>query len=465
MKTEKISKALNWIMIALFSVLIAIGPLLAVFEKRELLFPFMGGLVLAAGIYFILPLIRVKKVHPTILTIILSVLCFIVKFIWIYMVRIEPMVDYQTYFDYAKTLSESFSAPNNYIALFPHVFGYSWFLSFFMKIFGTGELLAPVINVIFSVISGVLIFRIAYRLIDIRAAVFAYLLWIFCPSQTIYNSLVLSDLFYTTMILAFVLIITEMNLSSCVKHTALLGVLAGFILRLVNITRPIAAILIIAVIIWLGVLKAKEWTNSDFRKKWSPFLILLVICYFVTEPIWDIYTEKRLGEKPAGAPGYNVMVGFNMDSYGAWNAEDSALLVEYSQAPDATAVSTQEQMLKDAKERITSGTINFPKLFANKFVTFLGYDSSAVFYHLDVLNDSVKSLENLSNIFYYMLVILAVIASPALGKQTAISTVPLYVIGLTIAQMLVEVAGRYHYSIIPMLILAAQFGIFRKAKE
>lgn len=30
---------------------------------------------------------------------------------------------------------------------------------------------------------------------------------------------------------------------------------------------------------------------------------------------------------------------------------------------------------------------------------------------------------------------------------------PLYVIGLTCAQMLVEVAGRYHYSILPMLLM------------
>ncbi len=33
---------------------------------------------------------------------------------------------------------------------------------------------------------------------------------------------------------------------------------------------------------------------------------------------------------------------------------------------------------------------------------------------------------------------------------------PLYILGLTLAQMLVEVAGRYHYSMIPMLLLLGQ---------
>ena len=39
---------------------------------------------------------------------------------------------------------------------------------------------------------------------------------------------------------------------------------------------------------------------------------------------------------------------------------------------------------------------------------------------------------------------------------------PLYILGLTLAQMLVEVAGRYHYSMIPMLLLLGQ-GTWRRA--
>lgn len=38
-------------------------------------------------------------------------------------------------------------------------------------------------------------------------------------------------------------------------------------------------------------------------------------------------------------------------------------------------------------------------------------------------------------------------------ERGACLLVPLYCEGLILAQMLVEVAGRYHYSLIPMLIL------------
>ena len=40
---------------------------------------------------------------------------------------------------------------------------------------------------------------------------------------------------------------------------------------------------------------------------------------------------------------------------------------------------------------------------------------------------------------------------------------PLYVLGLTCAQMLVEVAGRYHYSLIPVLLLLGQAALFPPA--
>ena len=34
-------------------------------------------------------------------------------------------------------------------------------------------------------------------------------------------------------------------------------------------------------------------------------------------------------------------------------------------------------------------------------------------------------------------------------------TAPLYCVGLTLAQMLAEVSDRYHYSLLPMLVLLA----------
>ncbi|WP_205417743.1 hypothetical protein, partial [Escherichia coli] len=88
----------------------------------------------------------------------------------------------------------------------------------------------------------------------------------------------------------------------------------------------------------------------------------------------------RLGEEIASTPGYNFYVGFNTESSGTWNAADSELLLHYNDRPGWTANEVQKQMLEEAKKRIQSGSIDFPKLFFDKFIIFLGEDSQAVGY-------------------------------------------------------------------------------------
>ena len=68
----------------------------------------------------------------------------------------------------------------------------------------------------------------------------------------------------------------------------------------------------------------------------------------------------------------------------------------------------------------------------------------------------------LCNGFYYACLFLALAGTVRLWRQktgTIALMAPLYVLGLTSAQMLVEVAGRYHYSVLPMLMLMAQAAI------
>ena len=73
----------------------------------------------------------------------------------------------------------------------------------------------------------------------------------------------------------------------------------------------------------------------------------------------------------------------------------------------------------------------------------------------------------IGNVFYYGVLLLAVYGLVGLFKTKTISSVlllPLYMLGLTLAHMLVEVANRYHYSIIPMIIIFAALALSRREK-
>lgn len=401
------------------------------------------------------------------LLIFLSLFCFLVKFLWIYYMRMEPKVDYATFYYSAEGLSKSWLYPNRYIALFPHIFGYSTFLSLFFKFLGESVFLATLLNVILSVVSGILIYKIVRNIISVTAAVCAYVLWIICPSQTIYNSLVLSDPLYTTFILAFVyFVVVIAKKEKSLKWTQMLfyGAWAALILQCINVNRPIAMVLIIAMLIWVFVLRFKELFRRAFLVKWLSFFAVMLVVYFSLGGLWNLYFTSRIGEAPASAPGYNIHVGFNVNSSGTWNAEDSELLFSYSDQEGTTAEWAQKQMLNEAKKRITSSEIDFTKLFKDKLSFFLGKDSVCVGYCSDIIKEK-EYMSMICDVFYYCMILLSLYGAYKMLKTSHRSPVfilPLYVIGVTCAQMLVEVAPRYHYSVIPFLIMISQFYLFKK---
>lgn len=394
----------------------------------------------------------------------LSILCFLTKLFWILKIQIAPAVDYETFYNYAVRLSQAWAAPDQYIELFPHIMGYSSFLSIFILIFGEHVLLAPFLNVIITVLSGILIFLITEKLISKEAAVGAYLLWILCPSQSLYNSLVLSEPLYTLGILFFMFILIEVDLmsekSNCQYARA--GLLAGAVLCAINSCRPIASILVLAMLLWLLLIKTDIRSNRTMLKKWIIFSLTSILLYVTLNFLWSLYMESRLGAEPARTIGFTFCAGMNVESKGSWNLEDSTLLSSFLAQPGATPRLAQEEMLEVAKQRILFGNIDFVELFTNKLNTFLGRDDAVVSY-LDLVLPQEQHriwISMLCNAFFAALMLsnlFTAIKFTHTKSQTVQMIMFLYIIGLTLAHMLVEVAGRYHYSVIPILIISSQY--------
>ncbi len=477
MTTKKIKRSLNE-QIPCYLYRLMLMAFMGAFAFITFMGNFYATSAMLGAILLAFAVVKVSKKYETYfdsssdarLLIVLSLICFVFKFAWIYFKRIEPQVDYETFYDVAAALSESWKTPNRYVALFPHILGYSTFLSIFMKIFGQSVFLATMLNVVLSVISGVFIYKIVKNLISTTSAVLAFSLWTICPSQTIYNCLVLSDPLYTTFILGFVylvIVISQKEEALNWKKMLFYGALAAVILQCINVSRPIAMVLVIAMLIWIFVLRFKELFHKAFFCKWLSFFAALFVVYFSLGSLWNVHFTSRIGEAAASVPGYNIYVGFNEQSKGSWNQEDSALLSYYNDQEGATADWAQKQMLGEAKTRITSGNIDFVRLFMSKLYVFLGDDTACVEYCKTIIPE-VGYMNSICNIFYYFTVLLSILGACKMLKTSNKSPVyilPLYVIGIICAQMLVEVAGRYHYSVIPFLIIISQFYLFRKRKE
>ena len=161
---------------------------------------------------------RLEHLGPLRLWLLLTILCVAIKVFWIWRVRVPLAGDYSVFWGYANALSERTTVyGGRYMALFPHIFGYTDFLSWFIRLSGPQPMLAPVLNVLLTVCSGSFLYHLCLRWFHLPAATLAYLLWTLCPSQTIYNSLVLSEPLYTALILGVLSLLTETERSAALK--------------------------------------------------------------------------------------------------------------------------------------------------------------------------------------------------------------------------------------------------------
>ena len=213
--TERLTGAatiLTRIMLALALALLGAALLLGARQNGETAKAFGLAVLAAAVLWKGLPWLsrRLAVLGAVRGWIILTALCVVLKGAWVVLVRVPLSGDYATFWGYANWLAKLPVLNNGqYMALFPHIFGYSSFLSWFIRMFGSGELLAQWLNVALTALSGSFLFLLAKRWWGLAAGASAYLLWIICPSQTIYNSLVLSEPLYTAMLLGVLLLLTR----------------------------------------------------------------------------------------------------------------------------------------------------------------------------------------------------------------------------------------------------------------
>ena len=227
---------------------------------------------------------KLNRMDPVKLAAVLTITYLLLNGLWVLCFQPKQAPDFQTFFNAAADLAKGIHPQGrDYIAMFPHILGYSAFLSLFLKIFGQTVMTASVLNVILTAVSGILIYSICCMWLDTASAAAAFALWIICPSKLLYNSMSFSEPYYTCLLLLFFMLVSVVERAKQKKLvvSALTGASAGIVLRLVNTARPIGIIPIIALAIWLLFLINGDERRNEW-KKWSLFFLLLLSTYGLT---------------------------------------------------------------------------------------------------------------------------------------------------------------------------------------
>ena len=471
---EKTSKIFIRIMLGIYMLLLSLGVLLGTFGKLDspsyiLEFLAAGALFLCLWVFrakLKKLLVNIRLPGAFVTGLILSLFCLLLNLAWVFSFQIEPTVDFKTFYDTALAIARNERVDMLYLGLFPHILGYSTFLGLMMRLFGESAILAPVLNVVLTVISGLCIYILSLRWIGLRAASAAFFMWSLCPSKLMYNSMVMSEPLYTCLILLALLLMSlalDRDSRWWLRLLAALPLGLGFgaLLLAVNATRPLALILFVAFFLWAFLLRGRRLKELKGWLVLAVFTFSMFGSYSRCDYQWFRWEYLHIFQETSDIPAYNIYVGLNMDSLGSYSEEDMETLMNYRY--QGSAVYAQEQMLKEVEKRLNSGEMDFPKLFSAKLAKLMGNDEGGAFYAQAELSPLAFKLSSaISNVFYYFVVLLSLCGAAALFRDPVFSTAymaPLYSIGLILAHLIVEVSGRYKYSLIPMVIIVAAFAL------
>lgn len=402
----------------------------------------------------------------------LVIVSMIIKGGTVILVRPTPGIDDLAMFGFAEEILSNgrITISSRYIAGFPHIMGYVSFVTIFFKLFGHVPVVAACVNACLSIFSMLVIYRIGHKVFENKKAAFwASFLWCICPSQTLWNCFVLSEAYYTTLLLVSIYVIMRAlkEREGSIKKTACYGICIGVVVALFNMTRPVGIVFIIALALIIFCLE-----NLRINKQMIVLLVSSIICFLLMQNVTNLYVRYMVGEEPAGLPWYNIAVGCNEEGAGKWNEEDWNSFIGFLNSEESAGIA-QEKMQPIVIEHVKS-IDNWGTFLLKKMQIFIGDDSSTLMAYLNKGGVDFKEYKDLlsktCNIFFYMVELMALgslFLFQKKKKNREMYLCLLVYIGSFLAYTIVEVQTRYHYPLTAIAIVLAGylFGTLEKGTK
>lgn len=403
----------------------------------------------------------------------------------------EPASDYKTYYEIAEmmkngTLQEKGEGYCNYIAMFPHIIGYCYILKNVFVLFGTSVWNGQMANIFFSVGTVFIVYRIGRKLGGKLAGVIALTAAAFWPSQIFYGNMLAAEYPFTFFLYLSLLLFLHlaMDYDAATRHAVwgvVLHILLGCLIAVTSAIRPMALILLIAIILCMFPQNMKlPNIPKNSISVWVRFLgkgwlrcCLILVSYFILSGVITTNIELTINKTLPSLSesfGYNLLVGLNTESKGGWNEEDSRFLyanLDITGSPIQAQVASRDRAI----ERLTSDPKAIFDLFINKYELLWGNDDYGVSWNLAFLKEqnqltpereAILTSAQEANHMVYMISILFSLMTLIylLQKKASYVYVPILLfLGTAAMHLLVESQNRYHYHVLPVFMIVASVGV------
>ena len=419
----------------------------------------MGALVLL-GLRFLKP----AKAYP----LALCSLRFLIALGVILVFGAQPVQDFKTMYDAACQMARGSGdyLQNEYFYNWAYQTGFTAYEALVIRLFGEGLLPLQLLNALWMAGTGCLVYGIARRFLPETGAMTASLLYALYPAPYFLAAVLtnphIAVFFYY---LGFWLLVRRERLSP------LRGVLAGVCLSLGNVMRPLGAVIVLALLCWAAV-RMLRWKGPGVLRE-GGLLLAAAVAYYASGELFN-WLVHATGLNPEGLanhlPLWKFVLGFNLESGGAWNQADydAYYLLPREEAPAA--------MRAAVGERLSSlGVSGFLELFWKKSQTMWGSLEYLYwgFGHLDgsvqvlgglTLSQCLNALNYFDRGVFFLAFFLAAAALLLWLRRGAGEGLRLPVMlsfllcGYYAVHLLIEVQSRYRYFLMPAVFLLAGAG-------
>ncbi len=383
----------------------------------------------------------------------------------ILLIGAQPVQDFSTMYTAAQDMARGGRdyLENVYYYNWAYQTGFVFYESLLLRLFGPGQLSLQVMNAVWLGGTGVLVFRIALRLLPRRAALGASLLFALYPAPYF-----LAAVLTNQHIAAFFYYLAVWILLGRKELSLPRAALAGGVIALGNVMRPIGIILVLAALCWAAV--EQLLTHRERWGRAAAKLAALAGTYFL---VFSLCSQAIAwsGLNPQGLtnnqPMWKFVLGLNPDSSGGWNRTD------YDSFLSLPAQEADQAMRQAVRERLGAGPAALARLAVRKSAVMWGAEEYMFwgFGHLDgqrrfgpaTVNQLVQVLCSGDKGVYSAVFLLALAGAAALlrrgsGGQGAL--LPAFLLcGYYGVHLIVEVQSRYRYFLMPAVFLLAGFGL------
>lgn len=397
------------------------------------------------------------------ISIIMSIILYICLF---FTGHNSPEVDYATFYGNGVSLANGEELSNQYLAMFPFLWGYIVLLGIVFKVVGNNYLVVVGTNVVLTFVSSLFLYKFLKKVANENAAQIGASLWLLNPINLMWCAFAFGGTAFNTLFIIGIYVLSLLLTEECKKKKVILAILSGLLIGLANQFRPIMLILIIAFALFLVFRKGSKQKNQN-----AGVLVLVILGYVFINSIFNITLEQNIGYKIARpSSGWSMYTGADLNTNGKYSIERAKILSEEARKVPFSASRVQKKMQEYAIESYKENGLKNISLAVKKFeiltssVGDYSWDSFTIHIKSNTIEKFKNEIRYITNYTYYILLFLNIIFGIYLWKQKKYEIITILILftgGFTIASLVMEASPRYFLPAMPTLIVCASLALDR----